>query len=223
MNQQIITAALAVALIGAGSWYQGILSNRWLPPHSEKLTEFSNQLDKVPMAFGNWVGTDTPQNEKEFKASNCDRALSRQYRNATTGQVCDVYLVSGTARHVTIHLPDWCYVGAGYTMLNQPMPYTVDLANSETAGFLTSMFVKEEATGTLRLRILWGFTDSGKWEGPSWPERYYGGRPALYKVYLISNHGEAQKDLEMDDTVSFAKEFIPVVNAALFGSTMDNR
>ena len=50
--------------------------------------------------------------------------MSRTYRNRD-GQIVNVYLVTGSARHVTIHTPDWCYVGAGYDIIGgEPQQYT---------------------------------------------------------------------------------------------------
>lgn len=217
-----LTLPIAVVLIviAMTTVLQGRKSERW--PFAESRTEslqgFSARLDYIPMDVGNWKGTDEEVNQEEFAASNCDKCVSRVYRNEITGESVSVYLVSGVSRHITIHTPDWCYVGAGFEMESEQEPFTMRCgANVKDAEFLTTTFRKEDRLGSNRLRIFWAFTDNGDWKSPRNPKPEYAGRPAMFKVYLITGAGPRMAQAANSPAVAFGEEFLPIANQILFG------
>jgi hypothetical protein len=211
--------AVVVVVLGVGTLIEGKYSDRWGRKSSEQLLAFTERLKAVPAEFGDWKGVDDPIDAKEFKASNCTGYVSRTYTNRE-GQRVNVYLVSGSARHVTIHTPDWCYVGAGYVMEDQPQQYTLE----NTPGLdpppelLTTRFLKEDVTATHHIRIFWSFSDDGRWRGPRMPKPAFAGRPAMFKVYLITelDGSTVPADIEGNPTLQFAREFLPLINGVLF-------
>ena len=72
-------------------------------------------LKLVPKSFGDWHGEDKPvdPNVKE-KAGSVGAAVSRNYRNARTGERVDLWLIVGHARDISAHTPDICYPGSGF-------------------------------------------------------------------------------------------------------------
>ena len=211
--------AVVFVVLAVGTLIEGKYSERWGKSDSVKLSQFTERLKLVPDKVGDWEGTDEPINEEEFEASHCDGCVSRTYRNRE-GQRVNVYLVSGIARHVTIHTPDWCYVGAGYEKLDDPQQYTIkDVQGVEPQPeFLTAVFQKDEPLRTHRIRIFWGFSDDGAWRGPRMPKPAYAGRPALYKLYLITDLEETNQEIERNPTLEFVRAFLPQVNRVLFPS-----
>ena len=185
----------------------------------QKLNQFTDRLQLVPMMIGDWEGRDEQINEEEFKASNCSGCVSRTYVNRE-GQRVNVYLVSGSARHVTIHTPDWCYVGAGYDMIDDPQQYTIDKVPGvePQPEFLTTVFKKEDPVQTHMIRIFWSFSDDGNWRGPRMPKPTFAGRSALYKVYLITELDEVGAEIEKNPTLEFTRQFLPELNRVLFQS-----
>lgn len=212
----ILPMSVVVVAIAISTVLQGKLTDRWpfAAARTEKLEAFSERLDDVPIQIGPWKGEEVPLDVKEFKASNCDKGISRAYRNETTGEVVNVYLVSGVARHVTIHTPDWCYRGAGFAMEDDMEPYT--LPSVKDVELLSAGFRKEDVSGSQRLRIFWGYSDDGHWRGPRQPKPEYAGRPALYKIYLITDVGGRGTKLSESPALAFAEVFMPLVNKALF-------
>ncbi len=209
--------AVVLVVLAVGTLIEGKYSDRWGKAQSEKLDTFTERLQAVPKKIGDWEGTDEPINEEEFKASNCSGCVSRTYRNRD-GQRVNVYLVSGSGRHVTIHTPDWCYVGAGYNMVDDPRQYTIkDVPGVQTQPeFLTTVFQKDTALESHQIRIFWSFSEDGDWRGPRMPTASYGARPALYKVYLITDLEQADAQIERNPTLDFVRQFMPVVNRVLF-------
>ena len=218
--QKLPFAAIVTVLfvLGVGTLIEGKLSDRWGRQSSEKLAIFSKRLQTVPKEFGDWKGIDDEVNQEEFKASNCEACVSRTYTNRD-GQQVNMYLVSGSARHVTIHTPEWCYVGAGYAKEDDPRQYTVTEVEGIEAQpeFLTATFRKEDKDRRSRLRIFWTFSDDGKWRGPRMPKPAFAGRSALYKMYLITelNHGIVTDD---EPQIGFVRDFVPILNQILFES-----
>ena len=113
MVRQAIPLAIATLLIVGGMLYQGKLTERWGDMNSELLAQFTENMKTVPSSFDSWSSEETPLSPEEFERTDCTAYVSRNYSNRNTAKQVSVYSVVGTARHVTIHSPDWCYVGAG--------------------------------------------------------------------------------------------------------------
>ncbi|MCA9149069.1 MAG: exosortase-associated EpsI family protein [Planctomycetales bacterium] len=216
--------AVVLVVLGLGTIIEGKWSDRWGRESSVKLQAFTERLKNVPTQVGDWVGVDDEINQEEFKASNCTGYVSRTYTNRE-GQQVNVYLVSGSARHVTIHTPDWCYVGAGFVLEDEPQQYSiVDVPDMPAAPeFLTTRFLKEETLATNRIRIFWGFSDNGEWIGPRMPKPTFAGRSAMYKIYVITRlDGSVPIDIEGNPSLDFLRSFLPAVNKVLFVEGDDN-
>ena len=220
MSTKLIPVVVTGLIIAFGTYLQGQYTDRWGKASSEKLGNFSSRLDNVPRVFDEWTSVDTEVDAEQFKASNCDKAISRIYTSSETGEEVSVFLVSGTARHVTIHTPDWCYVGAGFEMEGQPHPYIIECESLDIdPEFQTTTFTKR---GTLRdhsLRIFWSFTDDGDWQGPRSAKTEFAGRKALYKIYLITTIDNEGRDPEDAASRDFARRFIPILNQVFFAET----
>ncbi|MCA9216816.1 MAG: exosortase-associated EpsI family protein [Planctomycetales bacterium] len=219
-----IPLAVAAVILGVGTYVEGNKSDRWPAADSDKLARFTERVKTIPLSVGDWQGTDDrteddEQFQKEFKASNCTACISRTYTNGK-GQKVNVYVVSGKGRHITIHTPDWCYVGAGYDKVEDPLQYRIPMGEQPTESdpeFLTCVFRKESPTMKHEIRIFWTFSDDGNWAGPRHPKNVFGGRRAMYKIYLITDINEAGTAApEGNPTLDFAKDFIPIVNDVLF-------
>ena len=217
MKITILISVLAAITSIAGAVYQGRFCDRWTVETSEQLNLFAERLASVPTEFGAWSSVEVPVNEEQFKASKCNGCVSRKYTHAVTGQSATIFLVSGKAYHITIHTPDWCYVAAGYEMNGDPSNYAFDVKGlSARPEFLHADFRKETSTETTRLRILWSYSEDSVWTAPKLAEHLFASKPALYKLYIISELEGSAPAMSEDDTVAFAKDFLPVVNDVLF-------
>lgn len=214
MLKQFLPLAIATGLIVLGMLYQGKQTDRWGDQDSALLSQFTANLPGLPREISDWSSIDTPLSEKEFELTNCTSYVSRVYTGRESKQEVSMYSVVGTARNVTIHSPDWCYVGAGFEMEGDAKPFNIHIEGQDHE-FTTATFRKEETSGVKRLRIFWSYTDDGKWLAPSLPKSYFGGRPALCKTYLITPIDE-QEDPIQSPSIAFAKVLIPALNAELF-------
>ena len=216
---QIVAMALIIlGAAGASTLIHGRLTDRWVPMSSETLDLFTQRVPRIPKQIGDWRGTDTDIGDKQFSATGCTAYISRFWTNQTTGDTVSMYVVSGTARHITIHSPDWCYQGAGYDMESRPSQFVMDCGELKPE-WLTSSFKKEHPANPgveQRLRIFWSYSDDGQWQGPNLAKMFYGGRPALYKIYLICDATSGSAAAEDSPALDFAKMVMPKINQILF-------
>ena len=217
MTRMLLPIMAVVVILAAGTYFQGVYSERFGKRKSEMLDTFTARLANVPIKFGEWEGIDQEYDEKQFIASKCHGCVSRVYTSKRTGETVSIYLVSGTARNVTIHTPNWCYVGAGFDMEGKPHAYEIDCgAEAMPAEFITTTFLRSALQLNEHLRIFWTFSDNGAWAGPSGVKAHFAGRPALYKLYLITAILDGDRDVETSPSKHFAEEFMPVLNDVLF-------
>lgn len=214
MSKQLLPLAIAAMLILLGTLYQGKHTERWGDQNSVLLDQFTVNLPKLPTKIAGWTSIETPISDEEFQRTNCTAFVSRVYTNPKSNDEVSVYSVVGIARHVTIHSPDWCYVGAGFVMEGDPQPYIIQI-DGQDHEFTTATFRKQETDGMKRLRIFWSYTEDGQWLAPSWPKSHFAGRPALCKVYLITSINE-RETVGTSPSIEFAKELIPALNTELF-------
>jgi hypothetical protein len=181
----LIAAGIAVLI---GTWYHGVMTERWGMRRSGSLDKFTELVPHVPMEFGPWIGTEDKVDEEQFKLTNCTACIQRTYRHKDTGESVSLYLVSGSGRNITIHTPDWCYRASGFLADSDPVTYRIDTDDvSPDPEFATAVFRKtEEGTGRSSvMRIFWTYSYDGKWTGPTWAKLVLTRQPAVYKVYLI--------------------------------------
>ena len=214
----ILPTAAMLVVLAIGTYWQGIYSERWTPYDSALLEAFTARLNEVPLEFGDWKGEEKEYDKEQFKRSKCRGCVSRLYTNKRNGDKISVYLVSATARHATIHTPDWCYRGAGYDMQGDPYNYDVDCGEEvPTAEFATTTFKKQSRDRQPEhLRILWTFAYDRSWMGPTFAKFHFAGKPALYKLYLITPIGDQLQDIEDSPSLRFARDFMPAINRVLF-------
>lgn len=220
----LLPIVVAALIVGGGTYVNGIFTDRFGKTNSELLDQFTVQVPKLPLRIGPWEGRDQEIPGKEFALTNCTAYVSRPYINRQTGDVVSVYVVSGTARHITIHTPDWCYQGAGYKMeTRKPEQTVIDCENNanlpKDPEFLTSSFRKSNPTDPTKdqvLRIFWTYSDNGDWLGPGWAKRTFAGKPAMYKIYVISDVTGGDSSIEANPAQAFVKDALSKFNKVLF-------
>lgn len=224
MMKFVLPAVAAFAVIAIGTYDEGLWTERWGRRDSSQLDAFTSRLKSIPTVVGRWESVEKPVDKQQFVASNCDGYFSRDYTDRRDpSRSVSVFVVSGFGRHVTMHDPEWCYQGAGYKMLRRPSQYTfeIDGFDPQPEALTTSFTKADVATGNQRLRIFWTFTDDGNWQGPKSATDEFGIRPAVYKIYFISNEPSGGR-AENSPTVDFVKDFLPAVNQALFPPGWDS-
>ena len=220
---QLVILGVAAAIIIGSAGVHGVMTDRWVAQHSEKLTGYSARIADVPTEFGDWTSQAEEIPPDEFKASGCDAYFSRGFVNSVTGDVISVFLVSGRGYHVTIHTPQFCYKAAGFNQAKDQVAYEFEAPGMpEKHEVVHALFKKDTPQETQHLRILWTYTVDGTWRSPKLAKYTYGREPAMYKMYLVRSVLKGVPEIGDDPAVDFAKEFLPLLNQALFPSSDDS-
>lgn len=216
MKNYLAPACAAVLIIGTGlvrAYWGGAFG---AGDDTETLRLFADRLQKVPMSVGDWEGADQEEMDpREREVAGVDGSVARRYTNRLTGAVVNISLVSGQFRNVAQHVPTQCYVAAGYQMMNPEIQYDIETDVGPVKCY-TTVFKKDEHTGTTYLRVFWTWSYDGKWIAPDLPRVALVGQPALYKLYFIDVVPMPGQPIEQNAAVDFVRKFIPDTNKVLF-------
>lgn len=206
---------VAVVLMLATCRVQGVWSERW--SNFPELEILANQLDSIPLNFGQWQGEDRGKSEEKIRQiSGAVGELIRSYRNAS-GEEVRVSIICGRQRDVFYHTPERCYPAAGFDMQGEPVQEVIETAGGQPAEFFTTSFLKSEPTGTHAEKGYWSWSGNGTWLAPKNHKWEFAGHRALYKLYVFATIPGSNKTAagSTDFCTEFIREFIPVANAAL--------
>lgn len=123
-------------------------------------------------------------------------------------------LVCGKAGPLSVHTPEACYSGAGYTPDRNQRKMNV----SESHEFTWQSF-QSKVDGQPDLEISWAWTTDGRWSCPDSPRVTYGREPFLYKLYIARRlRGKRQPSAEMQ---SFLRVVAASTKSSIFGTEED--
>jgi hypothetical protein len=217
-----VIAAMGL-IIGTGLVH-GSWTNRWrMAPGFAELAE---HLDSVPMVMGDWVASRRELAPRELAATGAAGCLSRVYTNPKTGVAISVLLLCGLPGDITVHTPEACYPGAGYTMetpTNLARQYGSDGC---TAEFQTAVARRGGAKPSV-LRIYWAWSGSKGWSAPQDARWVLAAEPILSKLYVIRETGGLVVDPKDDPGYEFLALLLPeldlMISAATPGSAAETK
>ncbi len=112
----VIAAALAASLVMGLSG----LIYRALAAPVDKIPLDPNALAGFPLQIGPWTGQDSPIDPAIRKAIDADAYINRRYSRQNGLESISLYLPCGTtAPKLLRHIPENCYVGAGWTLVDR--------------------------------------------------------------------------------------------------------
>jgi hypothetical protein len=208
-----LVIGLAAGFVVAVGLLEGIWSNRW--GSSEDPRTVAVRLERIPMNFGEWVGTDAPLDPKIIRVAEATGTISRVYVNRHTGTRIDVLLLTGPTGPIGSHTPDVCYGGLGYSMQGTANPVRITWGGG-SADFWNARF--EKKAGTDRpLQVLWAWGVDGDWEASSNPRADFALRSTLNKLYVVhmDNRLDRTRQPDLSTLKEFLSEFLPLVKQAL--------
>ncbi|MHC5541236.1 exosortase-associated EpsI family protein, partial [Singulisphaera rosea] len=71
--------------------------------------------EALPMEIGPWLGREAHADAKELARAGLTGHVSRRYVNRATGAEILILLMWGPTGPLSVHTPDLCFGGAGYT------------------------------------------------------------------------------------------------------------
>lgn len=219
-----IPAILGLLLIVGLTIPQVVMTDR-LSGTNVSAEQRAELLKLVPMNFGDWHGEDKPVDPRVRKVAGAIGAVSRDYRNARTGEKVELWLIVGHARDVSYHTPDVCYPGSGFearASANSLYPLVVQ-GLPETPFWTNTFFKEDELSGRRLIRVFWSWfnpeaeSNGGKivWDAPPNPRWHFGNTRALYKMYFTSEMRDPMETAEQSACLHFARDFLPEADKAL--------
>jgi hypothetical protein len=212
MRQKVIALACLVVITLTGVIH-GVLTDRWQA--APELTRSLAALDRVPISIGNWDGQSIEMPKAILKAADIAGYFACQYTNRETGQSVSVLVVCGLAGPISVHPPDVCYQGQGFSLARPPEKKVIEADSLE---FQHAKFQKSEGGVLKALSVLWAWSPSGKWLAPANPRVTYARQHALYKLYVVRDVAATTENAASDPSLEFIHEFLPELNRVLFAT-----
>jgi hypothetical protein len=208
-----VAAALTI-LIGSGL-AQGLWTGRWVS--DARIKRAVAALQRLPLRFGEWEGTDTPGLSAELRErTGIAGSLHRQYVSRRDGAELSVLLVCGAPGPIATHPPEICLSGAGFTLAESPRPYRTSYGAPERAAtFHAAEFDRPAPVGTTRMIVLWAWNGSGDWRTPASPRWTFAARPILYKLYVIGRLDRGGLPADGDAAHRLLRDLLPEIQPLL--------
>jgi hypothetical protein len=217
---RLLPAVAALLLVVAFGIAEGLWTDRW--GLSGETAQAAARLAQVPRTVGEWDGQDQQMNPRAVAIAELSGYLMRRYVHRRTGQVLSVLLVCGRPGPVSVHPPEVCFSGAGYTLAAPRTSQEVSELgpNRARAQFWTGVFHKDGALPE-PMRLFWSWTADGRWLAADNPRLSFPRARVLYKLYV--SHALAREDepLANDPNQAFLHDFLPQLQQSLFSVTSD--
>jgi hypothetical protein len=209
----MIRMSFAVALIVGAGLVHGAWTNRWRP--SPALVALGARFETVPMVIGDWNGTAFELPAKDRAMAGAVACLARRYSNPNRGVSVSVVLLGGHPGMISVHTPDICYPGAGYT-LDSPTVFQRAVGPDDRRAEFRTALATREGTNPSVLRIFWSWNASEGWLAPEKPRWEFSDRPALCKLYVVRETAGAVVDPGGDPCNDFLSVFLPELDRLVF-------
>ena len=213
MNRYL-PAAVAIVLLGAAAVVQGVWTERW--ETFPELDIYAQQLNKVPMQIGEWIGEDaesTETSKRMLEIAGAVGSLARVYRN-DRNEMVQVFIVCGRLYDIFAHTPYRCYPAAGFESNGEIVKKSVDIGKG-VADFKSAMYLKSEPGGNQNLRVYWSFSADGPWIAPEQHRWEFAGARALYKLYIVAPSATSEILVDKNPAIDFMHDFIPELDRAI--------
>jgi hypothetical protein len=216
MKRTLLLSTVFAALVLEG-YVHGLWTNRW--NSSRDLEEAVSRLQRVPLTFGDWRGEERELEARITKQAGFAGYLLRRYENRQTGTVVNVLLACGSAGPLSVHTPEVCYGGAGYSLAGEAGKQVVPAAGpSPGAEFRKGTFTKKDALVPTHLQVLWSWHAKNVWTVSDNPRLSFAGLPVLHKMYVTSQWTGSDERQEAV-CAEFMTRFLPELERALFSES----
>ena len=176
------------------------------------------KLDGVPPAFGDWISTEAPLDEKVLRVAEAAGHVSRSYTSRKNKAQVGVLLLCGPTGPIGAHSPEVCYAGNGYAMNGEPQKVTAALPDGTAAAYWSVRFEKKPPATEPPLRVCWMWGADGDWKASDNPRTDFALRTALYKLYVVRYEPrtlDGAPGAAADPIPDFLTAFLPEVKKAL--------
>jgi hypothetical protein len=212
MRSWLPVAALAAVLLpGIGhAVYTGRLTMSSEPAAS------AARLAGLAADFDGWESKSITIDSRQVIRAELAGYVARVYGQRGQDEKIGVFLACGRPGPISVHTPEICYAGIGYSMVGARKTVTVE-CSGYSAEFFMATFVKPSPSGEQKLRIYWSWKGDGAWQAPAHARWTFGGRSVLHKLSVIQSLAGADK-VSDETCLRFIQALIPKLEKSLFAS-----
>ncbi|MCA9213414.1 MAG: exosortase-associated EpsI family protein [Planctomycetales bacterium] len=214
-KQRNLILVFAVLLTVASGLLHGYMTQRW--GADERMQTAAARLAEIPQGIGDWQLRETKDLSKSaIDMLQCAGYLNNTYQNSKTQQRIHVTLLVGPGATMAIHRPEICFESSNYSILGAKRKVeTVDKNNKHHE--LWAIDFETNDIGKKKLRVLYGWSNSGEWAAPDRPRLAFAGERVLYKIQIT----DADPDLGQDDaSLQFANVLFPMLQKHIMTSAL---
>ncbi|MBM4070087.1 MAG: exosortase-associated EpsI family protein [Planctomycetes bacterium] len=205
---RLLPLLLAIGLVAGYGVVEGRWTHRWQASAAVRLA--AERLKSVPLHVGDWRGEERELDARQVAKGEIDGYLVRRYVHRVTGQQLSLLLVCGRAGPTSLHTPEVCYPGAGFSQDGPALSHKLEVASLPgPVDFKVGKFHKPRAAVPEALRIFWSWNGDGRWMAPDNARFSLARYPALYKLYVIHRMENVEEPLETDPAMTFLRQFLP--------------
>ncbi len=213
-RRQVIVAAILTSFLMCLS---GLIYRVMAAP-SKKEPLDPRVAEHFPTQIGEWRGEDVPVDDRIRDVMDVDAYVSRQYSRRNGSESVSMYFPCGTdAAELLQHIPENCYVGAGWTLVDR-RPMNFRLRDGRTVPASILQFTRS----SLDLRRLVLFhtlvvdgeyfsTFSAVARAKGW--RHFGTVRYVAQVQIIASAAGLSMEGAMKLVMDFALDAIPAVDS----------
>jgi hypothetical protein len=208
---------LALALILAYGLFESLWTERWFT--IPELKQAQSKIATIPRSIGLWEGEDQELDPQQIRQGDIRASLLRIYTDSTTGAQVNVLIVAGRSGPITVHAPEVCLGGTGFT-LKTPAQRT-DLSDEDS--FWRGEFDKTDGPIPEKIEMFWSWNPGRGWLAVTRPRWTFARERYLYKLYVsrrVSGQDKPASSAGEDEgpIPGFLRQFLPEVQKALFSS-----
>ncbi len=213
---RMVPVSIVVILLSGYGVAEGLWSDRWVT--SPELTEAQDRLSSLPLVVGPWKGSDEELDARQIRIGELKAHLFRRYVHETNGESMTVLAVCGRPGPISVHSPQVCFGGSGFTPKGDRVRHKVEAAGlSKQATFWSERYEKKGALPEY-LQIYYGWNDSTGWQAVDNPRLKFAPARALYKLYVVRRLTQPDEAPENNPVPAFLQLLVPQLDECLAGA-----
>jgi hypothetical protein len=189
---------VAFLLLGAAGVVHDWRTDRW--SLSDEPAASAAKLDGLPLTLGAWQGEEEKMDDEQVALAEIAGYKLRTYRHSSSGRVARVMIACGRPGPLSVHTPDICMGGAGFTTSGDQSYEVKFNGNLPAAVMKVGRFTRDAGpAGTVEHHILWAWSADGNWSTPENPRLTFARCPALFKLYVTIESARPGEPLDKND------------------------
>jgi len=215
MSRVIALGVVFLTIIVSGA-AAGLWTSRW--GESKALQKAAARLDRLPPSLGDsWDVQEGTLSEQEIAVAEIDGYVSRRYVHRRTGTIVSVLLLCGRSGPMSVHTPEICFAGAGFTQVGAQGAYEGPPGSRSEFQVLDFSKANVATPTLLRVFLSWGY--NGEWAVPARPRFAFAGKPYLYKLYVTREMAKPNEPIKDDPATELLKDLLPQLQETLFAGS----